>query len=93
MRHNKKQNTVPLSIAEAEYIAASTCCTQLLWMKQTLSDYSIDESVMTPYCDNMSELNISKNFVQQLRTKHIDIHPHHKKASREKYCCSCRYSN
>jgi hypothetical protein len=23
---------------EAEYVAASACCAQLLWMKQTLSD-------------------------------------------------------
>ena len=33
---NKKQSSVSLSIAEAEYIAATTCCTQILWMKQTL---------------------------------------------------------
>ena len=29
---SKKQNFVTLSIAEAEYIAAGSCCTQLLWM-------------------------------------------------------------
>ena len=36
--HSKKQNLVTLSIAEAEYIAVSLCCAQILWMKQTLSD-------------------------------------------------------
>ncbi|CAM8916842.1 unnamed protein product [Rhodiola kirilowii] len=32
----KKQNSISLSTAEAEYIAAGSCCTQLLWMKQIL---------------------------------------------------------
>ncbi|XP_070025903.1 secreted RxLR effector protein 161-like [Nicotiana sylvestris] len=30
----KKQNSVALSNAEAEYIAAASCCAQLLWIKQ-----------------------------------------------------------
>ena len=34
-----KQNSVSLSTAEAEYIAAGSCCTQLLWMKKLLHDY------------------------------------------------------
>jgi hypothetical protein len=29
---SKKQNLVALSTAEAEYVAAGTCCAQLLWM-------------------------------------------------------------
>jgi hypothetical protein len=36
---SKKQNSVALSTAEAEYIAAGHCCAQLLWMRQTLRDY------------------------------------------------------
>nr|KYP33179.1 Copia protein [Cajanus cajan] len=31
--HSKKQNSVTLSTAEAEYIAAISCCAQILWMK------------------------------------------------------------
>ena len=31
---SKKQNFVALSTAEAEYIAASSCCAQILWIKQ-----------------------------------------------------------
>jgi len=30
----KKQNFVALSTAEAEYVAATSCCAQLLWIKQ-----------------------------------------------------------
>jgi hypothetical protein len=36
---SKKQNSVALSIAEAEYIAAGHSCVQFLWMRQTLRDY------------------------------------------------------
>jgi hypothetical protein len=36
---SKKQNSVALSTAKAEYIAAGHCCAQLLWMRQTLRDY------------------------------------------------------
>uniref|UniRef100_A0A803PZN1 Reverse transcriptase Ty1/copia-type domain-containing protein n=1 Tax=Cannabis sativa TaxID=3483 RepID=A0A803PZN1_CANSA len=39
--HNKKQNSISLSTDEAEYIAAGSCCAQLLWMKQMMMDYGL----------------------------------------------------
>ena len=33
---SKKQNSMALSTAEAEYIAADACCAQILYMKQIL---------------------------------------------------------
>ncbi|XP_022868153.1 uncharacterized protein LOC111387797, partial [Olea europaea var. sylvestris] len=44
---SKKQNSISLSTAETEYIATDSCCTQLLWMKQMLSDYGISQGTMT----------------------------------------------
>jgi hypothetical protein len=38
---SKKQNSVALSTAEAEYIAAGSCCAQALYMKQQLEDLEI----------------------------------------------------
>ncbi|CAM8969155.1 unnamed protein product [Rhodiola kirilowii] len=73
---SKKQNRILLSMAEAEYIAAGSCCTQLLWMKQMLSEYGVEQKEMTLYCDNMSAISISKNQVQHSRTNHIDIRHH-----------------
>ncbi|CAM9000587.1 unnamed protein product [Rhodiola kirilowii] len=73
---SKKQNSILLSTAEAEYIAAGSCCTQLLWMKQMLSEYGVEQKEMIMYCDNMSAISISKNPVQHSRTKHIDIRHH-----------------
>ena len=43
---SKKQNFVSLSTAEAEYIAARSCCTQLLWMKKLRHDYGIPQDTM-----------------------------------------------
>ena len=37
----KTQNSVALSTTEAEYIAAGSCCAQVLWMKHQLEDYGI----------------------------------------------------
>ncbi|KAG5562829.1 hypothetical protein RHGRI_005526 [Rhododendron griersonianum] len=73
---SKKQNSISLSTAEAEYIAAGSACTQLLWMKQMLDDYGFSQECITHYCDNTSAINISKNPVQHSRTKHIDIRHH-----------------
>ena len=58
---SKKQNSVSLFTAEAEYIAAGSCCTQLLWMKKLLHDYWIPQDTMCIFCDNTSAINLSKN--------------------------------
>ena len=74
--HSKKQNSVALSTAEAEYIAAGLGCAQVLWMKQTLSDFGLTYSHVPIKCDNTSAISISKNPVQHSRTKHIEIRHH-----------------
>jgi hypothetical protein len=63
---------VSLSTTEAEYIAAGSSCSQLVWMKQVLKEYNVEQDVLTLYCDNLSAINISKNPIQHSRTKHID---------------------
>jgi hypothetical protein len=73
---SKKQNCVSLSTAEAEYIAAGSCCAQLLWMKQTLKDYGINKKKVPLFCDNESAIKISHNPVQHSKTKHIEIRHH-----------------
>ena len=73
---SKKQNSVSLSTAEAEYIAARSCCSQLLWMKKVLTDYVISQDTMVVYCDNSCAIDISKNPVQHSKTKHIEIKYH-----------------
>jgi len=73
---SKKHNSVSLSTAEAEYIAAGSSCSQLLWMKQMQKENKVEQDVLTLSCDNLSAINISKNPIQHSRTKHIDIRHH-----------------
>jgi hypothetical protein len=73
----KKQSLVSLSTAEAEYIVATPFCTQVLWMKQTLTDIQVEYDDPIPiYCDNTSAISISKNPVMHSKTKHIPIKYH-----------------
>ncbi|XP_065617665.1 secreted RxLR effector protein 161-like [Quercus suber] len=69
---SKKQYSISLSTAEAEYIAASICCTQLLWMQKLLHDYGISQEHLTIYCDNTSAINLFKNPKADLFTKPLD---------------------
>jgi hypothetical protein len=73
---SKKQNSVALSTAEAEYISAESCCAQLLWMRQTLKDYGFKFNKVPLLCDNESAVKITTNPVQRSRTKHIDVRHH-----------------
>eukprot|EP00253_Pinus_taeda_P003224 PITA_03224 len=74
---SKKPSSIALSTAEAKYLADASCCTQLLWMMQTLQDFQI---TCTPpisiLCDNTSAISISKNPIMHSKTKHISIKYH-----------------
>jgi hypothetical protein len=72
----KKQNSVALSTAEAEYIVAGHCCAQLLWMRQTLRDYGYKLSKVPLLRDNESAIHMVDNPVEHNRTKYIDIRYH-----------------
>ena len=43
---SKKQNSISLSTTKAKYIVVGNCCMQLLWMKQMLKDYGIEQGTM-----------------------------------------------
>ncbi|KAJ9556920.1 hypothetical protein OSB04_011534 [Centaurea solstitialis] len=73
---SRKQNCVFLSTAEAEYVAAACCCSQVLWMKIQLADYGYTMHRIPIYCDSSSTIQIAANPVQHSRTKHIDIRYH-----------------
>ncbi|CAN1142556.1 Retrovirus-related Pol polyprotein from transposon TNT 1-94 [Linum perenne] len=73
---SKKQSSVALSTAEAEYIAAGSCATQLVWMRSQLIDYGHFFGPTPLYCDNSSAINMTRNPVHHSRTKHIAIKHH-----------------
>ncbi|GJR09254.1 integrase, catalytic region, zinc finger, CCHC-type containing protein [Tanacetum coccineum] len=73
---SKKQKCTTISITEAEYIALSGCCAQILWMRSQLTDYGFQFNKIPLYCNNKSAIALSCNNVQHLRAKHIDVRYH-----------------
>ncbi|KAI3807773.1 hypothetical protein L1987_23707 [Smallanthus sonchifolius] len=68
----KKQTCVSTSTAEAEYIAASSCCAQVIWIQNQMLDYGMTFMETPIYIDNKSVISITYNPVQHSKTKHID---------------------
>ncbi|GKB64823.1 hypothetical protein Tco_0921009 [Tanacetum coccineum] len=73
---SKKQKNTAISTAEAEYIAMSGCCAQILWMRSQLTDYGFAFNNTPLYCDNKSAIAFCCNNIQHSRSKHIDIRHH-----------------
>ncbi|GJY64627.1 hypothetical protein Tco_0466087 [Tanacetum coccineum] len=58
---SKKQTSTSISSTEAEYIAMSDCCAQILWMRSQLSDYDFAYNHIPLYCDNKSAIALCCN--------------------------------
>ncbi|GJU42847.1 retrovirus-related pol polyprotein from transposon TNT 1-94 [Tanacetum coccineum] len=73
---SKRQKSVVISSTEAEYIALSGCCAQVLWMRSQLIDYDLGFNKIPMYYDNKSAIALCYNNVQHSRSKHFDIRFH-----------------
>ncbi|GKD77233.1 retrovirus-related pol polyprotein from transposon TNT 1-94 [Tanacetum coccineum] len=62
---SKKQKSTAISTTEAEYIALSGCCAQILWMRSQLRDYGFAFNKIPMYCDNQSAIASSDVIVFQ----------------------------
>jgi hypothetical protein len=71
-----KQSSVAQSTTEAEYDAAASCCSQLLWITYTLSDFGEEYTHVTLHCDSTSAIIVAKNLVLRSKTKHIEVRYH-----------------
>ncbi|GJX90605.1 ribonuclease H-like domain, reverse transcriptase, RNA-dependent DNA polymerase [Tanacetum coccineum] len=72
----KKQTIVAISSTEAEYVAAASCCAQVLWMQNQLLDYGFNFMNTEIHIDNESTICIVRNPVLHSKTKHIQIRHH-----------------
>ncbi|GJR57687.1 putative RNA-directed DNA polymerase [Tanacetum coccineum] len=72
----KKQTVVATSTTKAEYVAAASCCRQVLWIQNQLLDYGYNFMDTIIYIDNTSTICIIENHVQHSKTKHIEIRHH-----------------
>ncbi|GKA19710.1 retrovirus-related pol polyprotein from transposon TNT 1-94 [Tanacetum coccineum] len=73
---SKRQKSATISSMEAEYIALSGCCAQVLWMRSQLTYYGFGFNKIPMYCDNKRAIALCCNNVQHSRSKHIDIRFH-----------------
>ncbi|GKG02645.1 hypothetical protein Tco_0310281, partial [Tanacetum coccineum] len=53
---SKRQKSDAISSMEAEYIALSGCCAQVLWMRSQLTNYGFGFNKIPMYYDNKSAL-------------------------------------
>ncbi|GKC47749.1 putative ribonuclease H-like domain-containing protein [Tanacetum coccineum] len=72
----KKQTIVATSTTEAEYVAATSCCGQVLWIQNQMLDYGFNFMNTKIYIDNESTICIVKNPVYHSKTKYIAIRHH-----------------
>nr|GEV32486.1 putative ribonuclease H-like domain-containing protein [Tanacetum cinerariifolium] len=80
----KKQTIVANSTTKAEYIAASSCCGQVLWLQNQLLDYGHNFMQTKIHVDNKSAICVVKNPIYHSKTKHIEIRHHFIRDSYEK---------
>jgi hypothetical protein len=74
---SKKQTSVALSTAEAEYIAATHVAKQVLWQRSLFTELNFEISTTsTIFTDNQAAISISHHPEFHSRTKHIDIAYH-----------------
>ena len=58
---SKKQTCVSISTPEAEYVAATTCASKIIWIQNQLRDYAINMKKIMLYCDSQSAIHICHN--------------------------------
>ncbi|GKF62652.1 hypothetical protein Tco_0182706 [Tanacetum coccineum] len=69
---SKRQKSTAISSTEAEYIALSGCCAQVLWMRSQLTDYGFGFNKIPIYCDNKS-YQLADIFTKALGRKRIEF--------------------
>lgn len=75
---SRKQKSVALSSAEAEYVAATELACEAVCVRRILKDLQFDQvAATTIYCDNMPTIALTKNPVFHAKFKHIDLRYHY----------------
>ena len=71
---SRKQKIFTLSTTEAEFVAATACACQAIWLRKILEELRFKQKGATIiFCDNNSAIKLSKNPVLHGRSNHIDV--------------------
>jgi hypothetical protein len=75
---SRKQSSIALSTAEAEYIAACSASCEAIWLRKLLTGlFDLEMRATLILCDNQSCIKMTKNPVFHDRSKHIEIRYHY----------------
>lgn len=89
---SKRQATVALSTAEAEYMALALTAQEVLWLRFLLTEMGENvSSASTIYMDNQSAISMATNHGYTPRAKHIDLRAHYVRDHVEKGTVKVEY--
>ncbi|XP_050672421.1 copia protein isoform X2 [Leptidea sinapis] len=90
---SKKQRTVALSTAEAEYMAMTEATKEALHLKYLLEDIGVFQQTVTIYNDNLAAQMLVNNQMTGKRSKHISIKEHFIRDCVQKKLVTIRYKD
>jgi hypothetical protein len=70
---SRKQSSVAQSTIKAEYVAAASCCSQILWIVHTMRDYGVIYKSVPLMCDSSSAICLAQNPFFHGRAKHKKV--------------------
>ncbi|XP_015162366.1 uncharacterized mitochondrial protein AtMg00810-like [Solanum tuberosum] len=74
---SKKQETISLSSAEAEYRSLRKVVGELTWLQRLFEELNVPQTgPFSVYCDSQAAIHIARNPVFHERTKHIEVDCH-----------------
>ena len=75
---SRRQKTVALSVAEAEYMELAVTAKQAAWLRSFSQEIGRSPIHPTTICaDNQAAIFLATNPAKQMRIKHMDIHYHY----------------
>ncbi|XP_057432549.1 germacrene A acid 8-beta-hydroxylase-like [Lotus japonicus] len=73
---SRLQRCVALSTTQAEFIAITEACKELIWLKKFLQELGFVQDKYLLFCDSQSAIHLGKNSTFHSRSKHIDVRYH-----------------
>jgi hypothetical protein len=90
-RSSQKQFSVTQSTTEAEYVAAASSWSHILWIVHTIRDFGVRFERVPLMCDNTSAISVVKNLVFHKKMIHVEGRHHFLRDYVEKGDIEMRY--
>jgi hypothetical protein len=75
---SRKQSSIALNTAEAEYIVACSASCEAIWLRKLLTGlFDLEMEATMILCDNQSCIKMTENHVFHDKSKHIEIRYHY----------------